>query len=50
VAVLSDGNLKAGPHERVWDAVRTGNRAAGLYFIRLETPEGRLVRRLVVLN
>jgi hypothetical protein len=50
VAVLAEGDFGAGSHARVWDASASGDRVAGLYFVRLETPDGRLVRRAMVLR
>jgi hypothetical protein len=50
VAVLADGDFSPGSYERVWDTHMARNRAAGLYFVRLDTPEGRLVRRVVLLH
>jgi len=51
VAALAEGDFGAGRHERAWDASTHGARAsAGLYFVRLVTPEGRLVRRAALLR
>jgi hypothetical protein len=51
VAALAEGDFGPGRHERVWDASAHGARAGtGLYFIRLETPEGRRVRRVALLR
>jgi hypothetical protein len=50
VAELAEGEFSPGRHERVWDRATGRGRAAGLYFVRLVTPEGRLVRRVVVLD
>jgi hypothetical protein len=51
VAALAEGDFGPGRHERSWDASVNGARAgAGLYFVRLETPEGRLVRRVALLR
>jgi hypothetical protein len=51
VAALAEGDFRAGRHERAWDASTHGARAgAGLYFVRLVTPEGRLVRRVALLR
>jgi hypothetical protein len=51
VTVLAQGDLGPGRHERSWEAsvndVRVG---AGLYFVRLATPDGSLVRRVAVLR
>ena len=50
-ATLAEGDFGAGRHERVWDGSVAGARAgAGLYFVRLETPEGRRVRRVALLR
>jgi len=51
VATLAEGDFSAGRHERAWNASVAGTRAAaGLYFVRLETPEGRRVRRVALLR
>jgi len=51
VAVLVEGEFGAGRYERAWDTSDARARAgAGLYFVRLETPEGRLVRRVTLLR
>jgi hypothetical protein len=57
VATLAEGGLGPGHHERSWDASAAGGPAgagapagAGLYFIRLVTPRGRLVRRVALLQ
>jgi hypothetical protein len=50
VAVLAEGDFGVGRHERVWDSSTGRARAAGLYFVRLETPEGNLVRRVALLR
>jgi hypothetical protein len=51
VATLAEGDFSAGRHERAWDASAHDVRAgAGLYFVRLVTPEGRLVRRVALLR
>jgi hypothetical protein len=57
VATLAEGDLGAGRHERAWDVSVAGAPAgggaqarAGLYFVRLETPEERRVRRVVLLD
>jgi hypothetical protein len=50
VAALAEGDFGAGRHERIWDASINGARAAGLYFVRLETPAGRFVRRAALLR
>jgi hypothetical protein len=49
VATLAEGEFGPGRHERAWDASTHGAGAgAGLYFVRLETPQGRLVRRVAL--
>ena len=57
MAALAEGDFGAGRHERSWDATVNGGPAgagapagAGLYFVRLVTPEGRLVRRVALLR
>ncbi|HLA63867.1 MAG TPA: T9SS type A sorting domain-containing protein, partial [Rhodothermales bacterium] len=45
VAVLVDGALAAGAHEATWPAEGA---AAGVYVVRLTTPEGTLVQRVTV--
>ena len=52
VATLVDGSLPAGAHSVVWSGEFGGGRPApaGTYFYRLETPEGALSRRLVLLR
>jgi hypothetical protein len=51
VAALAEGDFGPGRHEHEWNASIAGARAgAGLYFIRLETPEGRRVRRVALLR
>ena len=51
VAVLAEGDLGPGRHECSWNAPASGDRiGVGLYFVRLGTPEGRLVRRVVLLR
>ena len=50
VAALAAGDLGPGRHERVWDSSTARGRAAGLYFVRLETPEGRRVQRAALLH
>jgi len=49
VAVLADGDFSAGPQHRVWNS-STANRGAGLYFVRLVTAEGSVMRRMAVLR
>jgi flagellar hook assembly protein FlgD len=50
VQSLGGGTWAAGVHRITWDgAGRDGRRAApGLYFVRVKTAKGTLVRRLVV--
>lgn len=49
VAVLADGLETAGEHAATWNGrTARGDAPAGLYFVRYRTPEGMLVRRLVV--
>jgi subtilisin family serine protease len=50
VAVLADGSLPAGPHAATWDRADPGGTPAGIYFVCLETPAGRFVRRLTLLR
>jgi hypothetical protein len=51
VTALAEGDFGPGRHERAWDASVDNARAgAGLYFVRLETPEGRRVRRVALLR
>lgn len=51
VAVLSNGLRPGGRHTVVWDAEIGGHRApAGVYFLRLRTPERSLVRRLAIVR
>ena len=57
VTALAEGDFGPGRHERGWDASAHGGPAgagapagAGLYFVRLVTPEGRLVRRVALLR
>jgi hypothetical protein len=49
VAVLADGGFPAGRHELRWDGRTGGGKAAaGLYFIRLITPEKKFVSRVAI--
>jgi phosphodiesterase/alkaline phosphatase D-like protein/mono/diheme cytochrome c family protein len=57
MAVLAEGDFGAGRQERTWDASVSGGPAgagaragAGVYFVRLVTPQGRLVRRVALLR
>jgi hypothetical protein len=45
VAVVADGNHRAGTHSISWNARRL---APGMYFVKLRTPELDRVRRIVV--
>jgi hypothetical protein len=49
VSVLADGAAGAGAHSLRW-SMRDGGSGAGVYFVRLTTPTGTLVRRMVVLG
>jgi hypothetical protein len=49
VAVLADGDFGAGPR-RIQDSSVVPSRGAGLYFVRLVTAEGSLVRRVALLR
>lgn len=49
VARLAAGRWSAGRHRAVWESAAAGRRApAGVYFVRLSTPVGERVRRLVL--
>jgi hypothetical protein len=49
VAVLADGGFPAGRHEVRWDGrTGSGQAAAGLYFIRMITPEKKFVSRVAI--
>ena len=52
VQTLVDGSLDAGFHEIVWDSRnRSGNEVAtGIYFYRLRTSEGTIVKRMLLLK
>jgi len=50
VEVLADGLYPAGRHEVAWRAGVRGGEAAGIYFVRLQTPGRVLVRRMVVIR
>ena len=51
MVVLADGYLAAGDHELTWDGTgRAGPAAAGTYLLRVETPQGRLSRKMVLLK
>ncbi|MGH7730380.1 MAG: hypothetical protein ACRENJ_03930, partial [Candidatus Eiseniibacteriota bacterium] len=50
VARLASGLCSAGRHQAVWDLGQSRRRVpAGIYFVRLATPAGHRLRRLVVL-
>ena len=49
VAALADGPHAAGEHTATWERAR-GAAPAGVYFVCLETPAGRWVRRVAVLR
>jgi len=49
VEVLADGPMAAGSHSLLWDGRRGNARlAAGVYFVRWQTPERTMRRKLVV--
>ncbi len=50
--LLSAGPMPAGEHTLAWDRTTEGGAraGAGIYFYRLETPEKRITRRMVVTN
>ena len=55
--VVPRAGFGAGRQERVWDTSVHGGTAgagapagAGMYFVRLVTPQGRLVRRVALLR
>ena len=52
IRTLSRGSLPAGPHTITWDRRdRTGAvLPSGVYYLRLETPDGVLTRRMTVLH
>ena len=52
VRTLVDGIRESGEHEVVWDGTEASGRtvSAGIYFARLEAPEGRAVRKIVRLR
>jgi hypothetical protein len=50
VEVLADGPYPAGRHQVTWRAGARGGEAAGIYFVRLQTPGRVLVRRMVVIR
>lgn len=51
VATLASGTLQPGDHVMAWDGRRGGGTAAaGVYFVRLDTPAGSSVKKLVLLK
>lgn len=52
VKTLVSGALPAGEHRAVWDGAdeKRAEMASGVYFYRLETDEGNLVRRMVLVR
>jgi flagellar hook assembly protein FlgD len=52
VARLVDGAVRSGETRVAWDGADRAGRAlpAGIYFYRLESPAGTLIRRLVILR
>ena len=50
VAKLVDQTLPAGATHVTWNAAETSGLASGVYFYRLETPVGHLVRSMVLLK
>jgi flagellar hook assembly protein FlgD len=51
VATLMDGERPAGRSEATWDGRDHGGRAAaGIYFVRLETPAGTRLTRVVLIR
>lgn len=50
VEVLATGSYPPGRHDVAWRAGRSGGGAAGVYFVRLQTPGRTLVRRMVVIR
>ena len=51
IAVVARGPFPAGRHAFTWEgATSRGPAAPGLYFVRLETPERTLVRRLALVR
>jgi len=50
-AVLANGSYPAGSYGMRWNTLSTKNPlAAGIYFIRLETPEGVFTRRVIMIR
>jgi hypothetical protein len=49
---IADGERPAGWAELTWDARDAAGRqaAAGMYFIRVRTPDGERIKRLVLLQ
>lgn len=51
VATLAEGRTTAGRHQATWSGEIEGRRApAGLYFIRYQTPEKNMTRRVVIMR
>ena len=52
LALLADGELEAGSHERIWSGLddRGARQSSGVYFALLQAPEGRQVRKLLLLK
>ena len=48
VAVLADGVYAAGRHIVRWDSLERGGSSPGMYFVRLQGPDGVRVRRVVL--
>ena len=52
IALLHEGDLRAGPHQRSWNGRDDGDRevAAGVYLYRLETKAGELSRKMTLVR
>jgi len=49
VRVLAEGTFEPGRHEVAWDGqTSAGRAAAGLYFVRYQTPLSHFIRRIVL--
>jgi len=49
VATLADGAYPAGRHDVKWNPLaERGGVAPGIYFVRLQSPDGVFIRRLVL--